>query len=125
MSDNKNVFSFRLPIQYMEWFNDHIPEGQDNRHKAMLALVVQTIEDKPDFQLAHDDPMQKMESRILNRIDNALDERDEMLRNYVRSFIQSNGNVLAQMVNANQAYQSGGMGDSVPDDLIDNILEGM
>ena len=125
MSDNANVFSFRLPTKYMEWFNEHIPRGKENRHKAMLALVIQMIEDSPDFQLSHDDPLQKMENRIIGHLNEYLSDERESIRAYIRTLIQGNGAVLNAVQNARNEYQSGAMGDTVPDDLIENILEGM
>lgn len=124
MSSNENLFSFRLPLQYMQWFKDHIPEGQDNKHKAMLALVVQTIETQDDFYLTHESPEDKLANRIMNEVRDMMDKHDEHLREYVRRLMKDNGAGIQAIQTARENFQQSG-GDDVPDDLIDNILEGM
>lgn len=124
MSSNKNMFSFRLPNQYMQWFEDHIPEAQDNKHKAMLALVIQTIESQDDFYLTHDSPEDRLANRIMSEVQNILDTRDDNLREYIRQLVKGNGASIQAIQTARETFQQSG-GDDVPDDLIDNILEGL
>lgn len=125
MSSNKNLFSFRLPNQYMQWFEDHIPEGQGNdKHKAMLALVIQTIESQNDFYLTHESPEDRLANRIMNEVQNMLDTRDDNLREYIRQLVRGNGAGIQALQTARETFQQSG-GDDVPDDLIDNILEGL
>lgn len=120
---DQTVFTFRLNGDDLEWFLENAPKAE-SRHLRMQALVSEYIQSRPTFRPTINSPMQSVKNSLLDDVQAYMEEIKTELRNYVRGLIKDGGKI-ASIQEAHTNYQSGGMGDDVPDDLIDNILEGL
>lgn len=116
--ESATLFSFRLPVKYMNWFKTHTPPA-GSRHLRMQAFVVSCIQKQPDYEPDDTDPIVKLNERVNELEAQMYISRDE-LRDYVTSLIRDNKR-LAVMQEANETYQD----SEIPDDLINNMLEGL
>lgn len=114
----ETLFTFRLPVDYMQWFTDHAPEA-DSRHLRMQAFVVRSIRENEGFTDARKDELTELKERLSEVEQQVYYSRDE-IRDYIANLMRDNGR-LNTMQQVSTEYQDG----DIPDDLIDNMLEGL